>query len=154
LWVAVGDGGAIETSPDGTTWTARTSGTSTALNSVSYAANGRGHGLGLWCAVGEDGTILSSPDGITWTAETLLAGADSSDDLYVVRHLGDRVGWVMGGNLGRVHHGAHPSAMREVYAMEASGSNDVYGIAGPPNYRIGPAVYARQGSSFSYSQAV
>lgn len=154
LWVAVGDAGAIETSPDGITWTSRTSGVAVALNSVAYSANGRGTGLGLWCAVGEDGTIITSPDGITWSTVTLLAATTTTDDLYVVRHLGDRVGWVVGGNLGRVHHGAHPAALREIYAMEASGANDVQGIAGPPNYRIGPVVFARQSNTLSYSQAV
>ena len=36
LYVAVGSGGTILTSSDGTTWTSRTSGTSNTLNGVTY----------------------------------------------------------------------------------------------------------------------
>jgi len=56
--------GGIETSPDGTTWTARTS--SFGLNSVYGVA----YGNGLWVVGGGQGIIETSPDGITWTART------------------------------------------------------------------------------------
>jgi hypothetical protein len=62
-FVAVGDGGAIYTSPDGSAWTWRTAPTGTALLKVVY--NGTN-----FVATGYDffgGVILSSPDGITWT---------------------------------------------------------------------------------------
>jgi hypothetical protein len=52
--VAVGILGTILTSPDGVTWTERTSGTSRNLNSVTY-------GNGTFMAVGEYGTIVTSP---------------------------------------------------------------------------------------------
>jgi hypothetical protein len=45
LFVAVGEDGTILTSPDGVTWTQRTSGTSNWLNGVAY-------GNGLFVAVG------------------------------------------------------------------------------------------------------
>jgi hypothetical protein len=55
-FVAVGRGGAILTSPDGATWTQRTSPTSNSLYGATY-------GNGTFVAVGYDGTILTSPDG-------------------------------------------------------------------------------------------
>jgi hypothetical protein len=54
LFVAVGYGGTILTSPDGAGWTARTSGTSNALLGVAY-------GNGKFVAVGQYGIILTSP---------------------------------------------------------------------------------------------
>jgi uncharacterized membrane protein len=62
LFVAVGDYGAILTSPDGETWTAQNLGTDNFFNGVTYEN-------GLFVAVGGDGTILTSPDGETWTAQ-------------------------------------------------------------------------------------
>jgi hypothetical protein len=75
LFVAVGKYGTILTSPDGVTWTARTSGTSDYLRSVTY-------GNGLFVAVGEYGTILTSPDGVTWTAQTSGTGNDLNGVAY------------------------------------------------------------------------
>ena len=63
LFVTVGESGTILTSPDGTTWTERTSGTSIFLIGVTY-------GNGLFVSVGDSGTILTSPDGTTWTERT------------------------------------------------------------------------------------
>ncbi len=63
LLCAVGDLGTILTSPDGVTWTARTSGTTQILYGVAWSGS-------LFCAVGGSGTILTSPDGVTWTART------------------------------------------------------------------------------------
>jgi len=59
LFVAVGDNGAIITSPDGVSWIARSSGTNNRLNGIAY-------GNGLYVAVGENARILTSPDGMTW----------------------------------------------------------------------------------------
>jgi hypothetical protein len=64
LYVAAGNGGYLYTSPDGKTWTSRTSGFSTnAIKDVAF-------GNGLWVAVGQNGTITTSTDGTTWTART------------------------------------------------------------------------------------
>ena len=60
LFVAVGDNGTILTSPDGTTWAKRTSGTSEEFLGVTY-------GNGIFLTIGLDGNILISPDGTTWT---------------------------------------------------------------------------------------
>jgi hypothetical protein len=62
-FVAVGNGGTILTSPDGVSWTQRTSGTSNSLSGVTYRN-------GTFVAVGLGGTILTSPDGVTWTQRT------------------------------------------------------------------------------------
>lgn len=61
VFVAVGQFGTILTSPDGTAWTVRASGTTKTLHGVAF-------GNGVFVAVGESGTILTSPDGIAWTA--------------------------------------------------------------------------------------
>ncbi|CAN5699727.1 hypothetical protein BH23GEM6_BH23GEM6_18630 [soil metagenome] len=63
LWVAGGfQTTRIATSPDGITWTARSSPFTWVVSEVAY--NGS-----KWVAVGEGGaSIATSPDGITWTA--------------------------------------------------------------------------------------
>jgi len=85
IYVAVGGGGNIFTSPDlVTTWTPATSTTSNALYSVSFLNGG-------FVATGAGGTLLTSTDGIGWTAQTsntlsTLRGTAfrSSPALYVV----------------------------------------------------------------------
>jgi len=59
----VGFFGTILTSPDGITWTERTSGTWVYLRGVTYASS-------AFVTVGKSGTILTSPDGTTWTSRT------------------------------------------------------------------------------------
>jgi len=63
MFVTVGDSGTILTSPDGTSWTKRTSGTSEYLFGVTY-------GNGLFVTVGNSGTIFTSTDGTSWTKRT------------------------------------------------------------------------------------
>ena len=72
-------GTTILTSPDGVTWTARNSGTTTNLNAVIW-------GGGQFAAVGR--TILTSPDGVTWTSENAgtshsLSGVASNGRQFV-----------------------------------------------------------------------
>jgi len=81
LFVAVGDNGTILTSPDGTTWAKRNSGTSNDLYGVTY-------GNGLFVAVGQSGTILTSSDGNSWTKRTsgtskYLKGVTYGNGLFV-----------------------------------------------------------------------
>ena len=64
-FVAVGDNGAIITSPDGVTWTSQISGYPNNLYGITYGNN-------IFVAVGE-GNTLTSPDGVTWTPQA--AGA-------------------------------------------------------------------------------
>jgi len=61
--VALGSGGTIISSPDGTVWTARTSGTGNVLQDVVWSG-------AQFVVVGDSGTILTSPDGVTWTSRT------------------------------------------------------------------------------------
>jgi hypothetical protein len=60
LFVAVGDTGAILTSPDAATWTVRYTNAALNLKGVAY-------GNGKFVAGGYYGQVLTSPDGLTWT---------------------------------------------------------------------------------------
>lgn len=79
LYVAAGDQGSIVSSPDGVTWTTRTSGTTVTLHDIA-------HGNGRYVAVGQGGKILASDDGVVWTS----ASSPSSRDLFAVAYHGDR----------------------------------------------------------------
>jgi hypothetical protein len=66
---------AILTSPNGTTWAQRVSGTTTKLGGITYDN-------ALFVAVGDGGTLLTSPDGWTWTGRT----SGTSANLFGVAH--------------------------------------------------------------------
>ncbi len=80
LWVAVGDHGAIYTSPDGFSWTKQDAGTREMLRAVAF--NGR-----MWVAVGEH--FLVSRDGVKWDKRSTsvvnpyLVGVAGSPSLWV-----------------------------------------------------------------------
>lgn len=76
LWVVVGAGGKIGTSPDTVTWTSQTSGTLQDLQAVTWADS-----LGLFVAVGNNGTLLTSPDGAAWTPRTSGFGTAAIQDV-------------------------------------------------------------------------
>lgn len=96
LWVAVGTNGAIQTSPDGETWTKRTAGGGYLGNFFDVAYDTVND---LWCAVGTSGEIQTSPDGVTWTHRS-SAGAYSGV-FYGVEH--DQSGlWVICGSSGEI----------------------------------------------------
>ena len=81
MFVTVGDSGTILTSPDGTSWTERTSGTSDSLYGVTY-------GNGLFVTVGDFGIIHTSPDGLSWTkrrtvTSDYLQGVTYGNGLFV-----------------------------------------------------------------------
>lgn len=94
LYVAVGDGGTIQTSPDGESWTIQTSGTANDLMQVDYLN-------GQFIAVGASGTILTSDNGTDWTlrasgttrtlkdiafggGEYIVVGGDSSSNPVIL----------------------------------------------------------------------
>lgn len=87
IFVTVGNGGAIYTSPDGITWTSRTSGTTQALNCVVYLNN-------LFLIGGNSGVILTSSDGITWTlrnpgTSTNITGIAWNGTIYAASNSGN-----------------------------------------------------------------
>ena len=62
-FVCVAANGQILTSPDGVTWTSRTSGTTNRLRDVAF-------GNGVYAICGDSGTILTSTNLSTWTSRT------------------------------------------------------------------------------------
>jgi len=85
-FVAIGGAGKIYTSATGASWTARASGTTTAINGV--AGN-----TAMIVAVDSGGGIRTSPDGVTWTVQNsgttnYLAAAAYSGSRFVV--VGDK----------------------------------------------------------------
>lgn len=69
LFVIVGDSGKILTTPDGNTYTARTSNSTNHLMALEYAN-------GIFVAVGTAGEILTSPDAVIWTKRTTGTGSN------------------------------------------------------------------------------
>jgi hypothetical protein len=89
LYVAAGSSGSLYSSPDGVTWTSRTSGfSSDSILKVAY-------GNGLWVAVGDSGKISTSTDGITWTARTANMAASTIYDVIYANSI-----WVAVGSAG------------------------------------------------------
>jgi hypothetical protein len=82
VFVVIGNGGVIQTSTNGTSWTTRTSGTTSDLYKI-YFVNSK------FFAIGTNRTLLTSTDGITWTAVTFNAG--SSSDFFMSLAYGN--GW-------------------------------------------------------------
>jgi hypothetical protein len=73
LFVAVGAGGEILTSPDGINWTGQVSGFgSSDIFNVTWSQE-----LGLFVVVGASGKLATSPDGVTWTLRTSGFGTSS-----------------------------------------------------------------------------
>lgn len=98
MWVAVGDSGALATSPDGATWTSRTTSTwlpsTTRLSSVAF-------GNGLWVLSGDSGLLAYTLDPVgEWTVVDLGV----SNDLHTVA-FGDGM-WVVSGGSGTTFTGA------------------------------------------------
>lgn len=79
IFVAVGDGGTICRSDDGTNWTNYSVAPNPHLYSIS-------HSNGLFAVVGEGGCIYTSPDGWQWTQQT----SPTTNKLYCIRWVRDR----------------------------------------------------------------
>ncbi len=65
-FAAVGSGGTVLTSNDGTDWVKRLSGTDEVLYDIAWNGN-------QLVAVGDKGVIITSPDGVNWTERTSLS---------------------------------------------------------------------------------
>lgn len=81
LWIVYGDGGRIETSPDGTTWTARTSNTTDDFRGPKATFDGD-----LYLSTNHE--IVRSSDGVTWelvhvTDDPIRAMAADADRIVV-----------------------------------------------------------------------
>lgn len=81
LWVIVGMGGRILTSPNGTTWTARTSGVTTNFPACNF-------GNGLFIVNGATGVFHTSTDGITWTQRSLPVATRNLGNTHYSPELG------------------------------------------------------------------
>ncbi len=105
-FLAVGSVGRIVTSPDGMSWTERTSGTTSQLNGVTwhFPINFPTNPI-LGIAVGHGGTIIASNDGITWSPRT----SGTTETLYDVVS-------------GLVEVGKPPAATRRIVAVGANGT--------------------------------
>lgn len=68
LFALAGDTGEIQTSPDGITWTSRTTPSTEDMQSMTWSSV-----AGLFLATGNSATLWTSPDGITWTAQMQAA---------------------------------------------------------------------------------
>jgi hypothetical protein len=79
LYVAVGDGGSIQTSADAITWTSQISGTANDLYAITWTGT-------MFTAVGQSGTVLSSLNGVLWTSAG--GGVPVAADLYDVISVG------------------------------------------------------------------
>lgn len=112
LYVVVGGGGKISTSPDGVNWTSQSSGVSVTLYGACYANS-------LFVAVGASGTVLTSPDGVTWTART--SGFGSTDIRGVCYGNGLFVAVGMGAALA-----TSPDGITWTARTSGFGSSDIY----------------------------
>ena len=79
-FVAVGEGGTILTSPDGSNWISQISGTTQTLSGVIYGSN-------LFVAVGNVGTTLASSNGRDWAVHVVPPVPPSPPpDLVAITH--------------------------------------------------------------------
>jgi hypothetical protein len=145
-FVAVGSGGTILTSPDGTTWTKRSSATGNNLTDVASS------GTGL-VAVGDKGTVVTSADGVNWIALDLpslgpgmfLQSIASSGPLFVAVGVNPYVSSASGGSVtiwsvddGRTW-AVEPDSFFELSAVSWIGSQFIAG--GSPLQSLPPAVF-------------
>ena len=110
-FVAVGAQGSIFTSPDGSAWTLRVSGTLSYLHDVHYTN-------GQYVVVGENGRILTSPNAIDWTQHNTPA-TNYWKDVTFVNGLYVAVGYTYpGGSRARV--ATSPDAVNWTYRAVGS----------------------------------
>jgi hypothetical protein len=78
LFIGVGTNGNLVTSPDGTTWTKRSTGTSANLTGAAFAPL-FSINSGVFVVVGSGATILTSNDGTNWTQQITTNNCDLTD---------------------------------------------------------------------------
>ncbi len=76
LFLVVGAGGVIYTSPNATNWTQSTTATTNSLKAVIYAD-------GKYIAVGDASTVETSPDGTNWTVQRTVPPA-ATNSLWTI----------------------------------------------------------------------
>lgn len=144
LFVAVGDGGAIVTSADGTGWTQQLSPSPVDLHDVAA-------GFGWLVAVGDGGTILRSADGVTWTQQP----SGTSAPLYGVAAGEDRFVAVGAGGVVAIS-ADFGATWRETFTGQP---NDLYSVAfgevfePGSNARVPRWVACGAGGAIQYSAA-
>lgn len=111
-YVAVGWGGTVLTSPNGTNWTQQTSGTAVNLADVEY-------GGGQYVIAGWNGTILTSANGTGWTPRSSGTTANLYDLAYGAGT------WVAVGSQGTILHSSNGVNWSPA---SAGTSNDLYDV--------------------------
>jgi Flp pilus assembly protein TadG len=116
-WVTVGPAGTLATSPDGISWTNRTSSFgSTDITATAY-------GSGQWVAVGVNGKLATSPDGATWTQRT--SGFLTTDIITGVAYANGQ--WVAVGNGGKL--ATSPDGVTWTQRTSGFGTTNIAGVA-------------------------
>jgi hypothetical protein len=82
VFAVAGEGGAVLTSPDDTSWVSDTSGTASNLNCIAYCDSAFSGQAGLFIAVGDAGAIATSLSGAAWTAAASGVTEDLSGVAY------------------------------------------------------------------------
>lgn len=120
LFVAAGNDGALITSPDGLTWTNRTSGFTS-----GQRCSGVAYGNGTWIVVNEHTTNIStSTDGVTWTIKG-TSGAITTPLLCVT--YGNGV-WVIGGNNAEIATSSDTNTWIARTSNLTAGGSSVYSV--------------------------
>lgn len=130
-YVAVGSGGSVRTSPDGSVWTDRSTGKTEALQSILWTGS-------QYVVVGDGGVILVSPDAVAWTARSSGTSAPFltvaySGGTYVVagnsgiRISNDSINWRAPSNPGLLSTGSSVCWARNKFLLAtAFGTNKFY----------------------------
>jgi hypothetical protein len=101
-FIAAGDSGTIQTSPDGVTWTSRASGTASTLLDLAVSASGDGSVIATTSSGGL--TLFSSNSGATWTLRTVINGGTFNANAITSAAVSGSTVWVIGGpNADRAH---------------------------------------------------
>jgi hypothetical protein len=128
-FMLVGDAGRVYTSPDGITWTSRTTaanGVFSGVNIGSLAWNGS-----VWLACSQSSNrVGTSPDGVTWTSSTANLAATTFGTSVIRSAMWDGTKFIIGGNLGRI--ATSPDGSAWTYNGTLAAATTAAGEAGIP----------------------